>query len=93
MVEMAAMPDENTNPDSAFVPQRQPVLDDLEIRIVDARVDQPRLFGGPFLPESVGEFEERLTVLCALERKMSTSGTGGISSTLPTTEGRTRSSS
>jgi hypothetical protein len=51
------------------VPECEPVFEDLEVGIVDPAVDQSDLLGGALVPVAVGDFEERLSLLGALERE------------------------
>jgi hypothetical protein len=49
------------------VPQTEPVLEYLQVRIVEPAVDEPKLLLGPLLAHAVGDLEERLAGLGVLE--------------------------
>jgi hypothetical protein len=52
-----------------IIPQAQALLQHLQIRVVDARIDQPGLFARLRLAQPVRQLEERLAILGLLEHE------------------------
>ena len=46
-----------------LVPQRQPILKDFQVWVVESGIDEPGVFGRTFFPKSIGKLEKCLALL------------------------------